>query len=63
MSRLMHDDAGRPVMYVTAHLTPQHSRILMEIQGDAIDTLSAGHIIHDPSLVGKPRPGSKRAKA
>jgi len=62
MSRIMHDDAGRPVMYVTAHLTPQHSRILMEIQGDAIDTLSAGHIIHDPALVGKPRAGGKRAK-
>lgn len=63
MSRLMHDDAGRPVMYVTAHLTPQHSRIVMEIQGDAIDTLGAGHIIHDPSLVGKPRPDRKRTKA
>lgn len=52
MSRIMHDAAGRPVMYVIGHLTPQHSRILMEIPGDAIDTLSAGHIVHDPALVG-----------
>jgi GntR family transcriptional regulator len=63
MSRIMHDQAGRPVMYVTAHLTPQHSRILMEIPGDAIDTLSAGHIIHDPALVGNTAGGGKRQKA
>jgi GntR family transcriptional regulator len=24
----------------------------MEFPGDAIDTLSAGHVIHDPALVG-----------
>jgi GntR family transcriptional regulator len=63
MSRVMHDDAGRPVMYVTAHLTPQHSRILMEIPGDAIDTLSAGHIIHDPALVGKVAARNRGPKA
>lgn len=63
MSRIMHDQAGRPVMYVTAHLTPQHSRILMEIPGDAIDTLSAGHIIHDPALVAHVAGGRKGQKA
>jgi GntR family transcriptional regulator len=63
MSRVMHDHVGRPVMYVTAHLTPRYSRILMEIPGDAIDTLSAGHIIHDPSLVGSGATRIKRKKA
>lgn len=62
MSRIMHDDAGRPVMYVTAHLTPQHSRIVMEIQGDAINTISAGHIVHDPALLAKSSAGRKRPK-
>lgn len=60
MSRIMHDAGGRPVMYVTAHLTPQHSRILMEIPGDAIDTISAGHIVHDPALVGRGVAARKR---
>lgn len=50
LTRLIHDRKGRPVLHLTAHLTPQHSRILMEIPGDAIDTLSAGHIVHDPAL-------------
>jgi GntR family transcriptional regulator len=62
MSRIMHDQGGRPVMYVTAHLTPQHSRILMEIPGDAIDTLSAGHIIHHPALIRNTAGGGKRQK-
>jgi len=62
MSRIMHDHTGRPVMYVTAHLTPQHSRILMEIPGDAIDTISAGHIVHDPALVGRTAAVNRRAK-
>jgi GntR family transcriptional regulator len=48
----MHDRSDRPVEHLTAHMTPQHSRILMEIPGDAIDSLSAGHILHDPALVG-----------
>jgi GntR family transcriptional regulator len=54
MTRLMHDHQGRPVEHLTAHMTPEHTRILMEIPGDAIDTLSAGHIVHNPALVGTP---------
>lgn len=61
LTRLMHDRAGRPVEHLTAHMTPQHSRVLMEIPADAIDTLSAGHIIHDPALVGSVHTRSKRA--
>jgi GntR family transcriptional regulator len=60
MTRLMHDRSGRPIEHLTAHMTPQHSRILMEIPGDAIDTLSAGHILHDPALVGSVTARTKR---
>lgn len=52
LTRLMHDRSGRPIEHLTAWMTPQHSRVLMEIPGDAIDTLSAGHIHHDPAIVG-----------
>lgn len=55
MTRLLHDQDGRPIYHLTAHLTPQHSRILMEIPADAIDTLGAGHIVHDPGLAGPKR--------
>jgi GntR family transcriptional regulator len=45
--RLMHDMDERPVQYLTAYLSPEHSRILMEIQGGAVNTLSSGQIVHD----------------
>lgn len=60
LTRLMHDRSGRPIEHLTAHMTPQHSRILMEIPGDAIDTLSAGHILHDPALVGRDSARTRR---
>lgn len=61
LTRFMHDRADRPVEHLTAHMTPQHSRILMEIPGSAIDSLSAGHILHDPALVGNLAAKIKRA--
>jgi GntR family transcriptional regulator len=48
--RLLHDKSGRPVQHLTVHMTPERSRILMEIQPEAIDTLNAGHVVHDPVL-------------
>ena len=51
LTRLLHDQAGQPIQHLTAHLTPQYSRILMEIPSESINTLSAGHIVHDPELV------------
>lgn len=51
LTRLLHDRTGRPIQHLTALLTPQHSRILMDIPSEAINTLSAGHIVHDPVLL------------
>lgn len=48
LTRLVHNEAGRPIQHLTAHLPPRHSRILMEIPGNAINTLSAGRIVHTP---------------
>jgi GntR family transcriptional regulator len=51
LTRLLHDREGRPVQHLLAHLTPQHSEIVMEIPADAINTMSAGHIVHDPAVM------------
>ena len=64
--RLIHDPAARPVQHLTVYLVPEHSRILMDIPGDRVNTLSAGQIVHEvgtPAGAGKvpPRP-SARAK-
>lgn len=52
LTRLLHDVDDRPVQHLTAYLSPDRSRVLMEIAGDQIDTLSAGHIAHDPKFLG-----------
>ncbi|TFZ02905.1 GntR family transcriptional regulator [Ramlibacter henchirensis] len=52
--RLMHDRDARPVQHLTALLSPERSRILMDIPGDKINTLDAGRIVHDsPAGPGK----------
>lgn len=45
--RLMHDLEERPVMHLTAYMPAERSRILMEIPGATVNTLSAGQIVHD----------------
>ncbi|CAN5338902.1 GntR family transcriptional regulator [soil metagenome] len=45
--RVMHDTAARPVQHLTAYMSPEHSRILMDIPGPTVNTLSAGQIVHD----------------
>ena len=46
MVRLIHDPDARPVQHLTVYLSPDRSRILMDIPGDAVNTLSAGQIVH-----------------
>jgi GntR family transcriptional regulator len=45
--RLLHDEAARPIQYLLVHLLPERSRILMDIQAQSINTLVAGHVVHD----------------
>lgn len=47
MVRLMHDLDARPVLHLTAYIPADRARILMEIPGASINTLSAGQIIFD----------------
>jgi GntR family transcriptional regulator len=51
VTRLMHDLQNNPVEHLTAYASPERSRILMDISSDKIDTLSAGHIAHDPKFL------------
>jgi GntR family transcriptional regulator len=47
VTRLVHDDRGDPIEYLTAHLTPERSRVLMELGAEDIDTLRTGYVVHD----------------
>lgn len=44
VARLMHDREERPVQHLVALIPAERGRVLMEINGDAINTLSAGYI-------------------
>lgn len=47
--RVLHDPAARPVQYITVTMTPERSRILMDVPGEAVNTLSAGQFVHEVS--------------
>jgi GntR family transcriptional regulator len=46
VTRLLYDPAARPIQYLNALVVPERSRLLMDITGDDINTLSAGYITH-----------------
>ena len=45
--RVMHDPAACPVQYLAVTMVPDRSRILMDIPGDTVNTLSAGQFVHE----------------
>lgn len=45
--RLMHDHKGNPVFHICVYLTPERSRVLMDLSGKAWSTMSGGRIVHD----------------
>lgn len=46
MVRLMHALDEHVILHISIYLSPEHSRILMDIPADAINTMSAGKVIH-----------------
>ncbi|WP_076999843.1 GntR family transcriptional regulator [Variovorax sp. KK3] len=47
MVRLMHDHKGHPVLHISVYLTPERSRVLMDLPGKAMNTMGGGRIVHD----------------
>ncbi|WP_254616572.1 GntR family transcriptional regulator [Burkholderia metallica] len=47
LTRLLYDVDRQPVQHLTVHMSSEHSRILMDVSIDQMNTLSAGHIHHD----------------
>lgn len=45
--RVMHDGDARPALHISVYLSPERSRILMDIPGETVNTLSAGQFVHD----------------
>ena len=48
--RLVHDRRGRPIQYLVVRLSPERSRLVMEISSGDADSISAGYVAHDVAL-------------
>lgn len=48
--RLVHDLDGRPIQHLAASIPADRGRVLMEITGEQINTLSAGYVVHSRGL-------------
>jgi GntR family transcriptional regulator len=51
LTRLLHDRSEQPVQHLTVYLNPQRSSVVMDSDGDAIDTLGGGHVVHDTRVL------------
>ena len=47
ITRLFHRLDGRPVVHFVGHISPERSRILMDIPAEAVNGTSGGLIVHD----------------
>ncbi len=47
LTRLMYDQEREPILHLTVHMSPERSRILMDISAELVNTLAAGYIAHD----------------
>lgn len=47
VTRVIYDDHGNPVQHLVATVSPERSRMVMNIDAETSDTLLAGRIIHD----------------
>lgn len=47
INRLIYDEQKRPVQYLAVVMSPERSRILMDFEIGAMNTLAAGTIVHD----------------
>ena len=57
LTRIVHDATRLPVQHLTVTVSPERSRILMDMSIDTMNTLTTGHIVHDDlALSGKVKP-------
>ncbi|WP_454727219.1 MULTISPECIES: GntR family transcriptional regulator [Cupriavidus] len=47
MARLVHDSRRQPFQYLVIRSTPRRSRMVMSIPGNQLNTIAAGHLVHD----------------
>ncbi|BEU28437.1 GntR family transcriptional regulator [Paraburkholderia sp. 22B1P] len=57
LSRIVYDGARTPVQHLTLTINPEHSRIVVDMMADSMNTLHTGQLVHDVPL---PAPAAKK---
>jgi GntR family transcriptional regulator len=63
LSRIVYDGARTPVQHLTLTVNPEHSRIVVDMMADSMNTLRTGQLVHDVpphSAAAKKRAPSRR---
>jgi GntR family transcriptional regulator len=63
LSRIVYDGARTPVQHLTLTVNPEHSRIVVDMMADSMNTLRTGQLVHDvrrPSAAAKKRAPARR---
>lgn len=47
ITRLAHDSRQKPLQYLVIRSSPRRSRMVMSIPGKQLNTIAAGHLVHD----------------
>ena len=47
LTRVIYDKERRPVQHLSVHISPERSRLLMDMPIEEVDTLATGSIVHD----------------
>lgn len=47
LTRVIYDKERRPLQYLSVHISPERSRLLMDMSIEVLDTLATGSIVHD----------------
>ncbi|OZI71882.1 GntR family transcriptional regulator [Bordetella genomosp. 12] len=60
VTRIVYDCARTPVQHLTLTMSPEHSRIVVDMMADSINTLRTGQIVHDVPAA-RPKTATGRA--
>ena len=61
LTRLLYDSKQKPVQHLIVHVSPERSRILMDISIEAVNTFAAGAFFHDVTHSVEP-PGRRQPR-
>jgi GntR family transcriptional regulator len=61
--RLMHDRTNVPIMHLTIWSSPRRTRLVTEVDAEALNTLGTGRLLHDVPPENAPRRSARKSRS